>query len=183
MGIAPQVEPEMPVVLGGVFGLCLRAQHHLVDQLFDLSAFHPGEDAVELLGPQRAGLRQRDVEALQELAQCVHPLGIGLVVNAVDQRHARTFQRFRRCHVGEDHEFLDQPVRVEAFRRHHPIDGVVGGEDDLALRKVEVERGAFVPGALERAIGGIERLENGCQQRPGGFIGPAVDRGLRLRHS
>src|SRR6516164_4007420 len=32
-----------------------------------------------------------------------------------------------------------------------------------------------------RAIGAVERLENGRQQRPGGFIGPTVDRGLRLR--
>ena len=63
MRVAAQVEPEMPVVLGGIFGLRLRAQHHLVDQLLDVAALHAREDAVELLGAQRAGLRQRDVEA------------------------------------------------------------------------------------------------------------------------
>src|SRR5262249_1030345 len=31
MGVAAQVETEMPVVLGGIFGLRLGAQHHLVD--------------------------------------------------------------------------------------------------------------------------------------------------------
>src|SRR5215470_3462604 len=35
MGVAAQVETEMPVVLGGIFCLRLRAQHHLVDELFD----------------------------------------------------------------------------------------------------------------------------------------------------
>ena len=69
---------------------------------------------------------------------------------------------------------------VEALRRHHAIDGIVGGQHDLAFRQVEIERCAFVAGALDRAIGGVERLQNGRQQRPGGFIGPTVDRGLRL---
>src|SRR5262249_16936286 len=36
MGVAAQVETEMPVVLGGIFGLRLGAQHHLVDKLFDV---------------------------------------------------------------------------------------------------------------------------------------------------
>ena len=171
----------MPVVLGGIFGLRLRAQHHLVDELFHVAALHPRENTVELLGPQRAGLGQRDVEALQELAQRVHALGIGLVVHAIDQRHARALQRLRGRHIGEDHEFLDQPVRVEALRRHHAIDGIVGGENDLAFGKVEIERRARVAGALDRAIGAVERLENGRQQRPAGLIGPTVDRGLRLR--
>ena len=64
MRIAAQVEPEMAVVLGGIFGLRLRAQHHFVDQLLGLVAFDALEDVVELLGAQRAALRQRDVERL-----------------------------------------------------------------------------------------------------------------------
>ena len=35
--VAAQVEAEMAVVLGGVFGLRLGAQHHLVDQLLDVA--------------------------------------------------------------------------------------------------------------------------------------------------
>src|SRR5262249_29108574 len=69
MGVAAQVESEMPVILGRIFGLCLRAQHHLVDELLDVAAFHAGEDAVELLGSQRAALRKRNIDALQEFAQ------------------------------------------------------------------------------------------------------------------
>ena len=51
MGVAAEVEAEMPVVLGGIFGLRLRAQHHLVDELLHVAALHPRENAVELLGP------------------------------------------------------------------------------------------------------------------------------------
>ena len=125
MGVAAQVETEVAVVLRGIFGLRLRAQHHLVDELLDVAALHPRQDAVEMRGPQRPALGQRDVEALQELAQRVHPLGIGLVVHAIDQRHARALQRLGRRDVGEDHEFLDQPVGIEPLRRDHAIDGVV----------------------------------------------------------
>src|SRR5262245_55217137 len=49
MSVAAQVEPEMPVVFRCVLGLCLRAQHHLVDQLLDVAALDAREDAIELL--------------------------------------------------------------------------------------------------------------------------------------
>ena len=49
----------------------------------------------------------------------------GLVVHAVDQRHARPFQRLGRRDVGEDHELLDQPVGVEPLRRDDAVDRAV----------------------------------------------------------
>ena len=39
MRVAAQVEAEMAVILGRIFGLRLRAQHDLVDELFDVAAF------------------------------------------------------------------------------------------------------------------------------------------------
>src|SRR5262249_27626065 len=51
MGVAAQVEAEMAVVLRRIFGLSLRAEHHLVDQLLRVVALHAREDAIELLGP------------------------------------------------------------------------------------------------------------------------------------
>ena len=65
MRVAAQIEAEMAVVLGGIFGLRLGAQHDLVDQLLDVAALHARQDVVELLGAQRAGLGQRDVERLR----------------------------------------------------------------------------------------------------------------------
>src|SRR5262249_60166914 len=38
MRVAAQVQAEMPVILRGVFGLRLRAQHHLIDELLDVAA-------------------------------------------------------------------------------------------------------------------------------------------------
>src|SRR5439155_5596350 len=62
MGIAPKVETEMTVILCGVFSLRLGPEHNLVDELFNIAPLHPVEDAVELLGMQRASFRQGDVE-------------------------------------------------------------------------------------------------------------------------
>ena len=41
MRIAPQVEAEMAEILRRIFRLRLAAQHHLVDQPFDIAAFDP----------------------------------------------------------------------------------------------------------------------------------------------
>ena len=112
--VAAQVQAEVAVVLGRIFGLRLRAQHHLVDELLDVLAFDLVEDAVELLGAQRAALGQRDVQRFEEFAQRLDLLQRRLVVHAIDQRHARLLERFGGRHVGEDHELLDQPVRTPA---------------------------------------------------------------------
>ena len=40
----------MAVILRGIFGLGLAAQHDLVDELFGVASLHPREDAVEALG-------------------------------------------------------------------------------------------------------------------------------------
>ena len=54
MGVAAQVETEMPVILGRIFGLGLGPQHDLVDEELVFGAFDASEDAVEERGLQRA---------------------------------------------------------------------------------------------------------------------------------
>ena len=94
--VAAQVQAEMAVVLGAIFGLRLAAQHHFVDELLGVEPLGALEHAVEGFGAQRAGLGEGDVEGLQELAQRHHALHRRLVVHAIDQRHARLFQASRR---------------------------------------------------------------------------------------
>ena len=69
-------------------------------------------------------------------------------------------QRLGRRDIGEDHEFLDQPMRVEALRDDDAIERAVGLQQDLSLRQIEIERAACVARLLHRAIGGVERLEH-----------------------
>ncbi len=54
MSIAAQIEAEMAVILGRVFGLRLGAQHHLVDQLFDVAAL--GEIGARISATERRAM-------------------------------------------------------------------------------------------------------------------------------
>ena len=63
-----------------------------------------------------------------------------LVVHAIDQGRTRAFQRLGGSDIGEDHELLDQPVRLQSFGRDHAIDGAVGFEQNFAFRQIEIER-------------------------------------------
>ena len=85
-------------------------------------------------------------------------------MDAVDQRRARLLQRLGGGDVGEDHELLDQPVRVEALRHEHAVDRAVGLEQDLALRQVERERLARVARPLHAGVGRPERLQHRLEE-------------------
>ena len=170
----------MPVILGGIFRLRLRAQHHFVDEILGRLAFDAREHGIELFRAQRAAARERNFERVQELAQRFHAFARGFVMHAIDQRRAGALQRFRRRDIGEDHEFLDQPVRVEPLRNDHAIQRAVGLEQDFSLGQIEIERTAFVARFLDREISVVERLEHRIEQGPGLVVGPSVDRVLRL---
>src|SRR5664279_175056 len=97
-------------------------------------------------------------------------------MGAIDQRRMRGFQRFRRRDIGEYHEFLDEPVRVEPFGPAHALQLAVGIEDELALGQIEIERIALAALLPKRVKGGVERLQGALQQRPRRRVGCAVDR-------
>ena len=140
MGVAAQVEPEMAVILRCILGLRLRAQHDLVDQRLAGKSADALQDPVEELGPQRTLCRQLDADRSQHLAKAPQLLEGRLVVHPVEQGCAAIFQRLRGGHVGEDHELLDQAMRIKPFGHDHAVDGAVLLQQDLALGQVEIER-------------------------------------------
>ncbi len=158
MRVAAQVEAEVAVVLGGIFGLRLAAQHDFVDELLVVAALHLLEDAVEGFRLEHAAFGERNVERGEEFVQRGDLLLRRLVMHAVDQRHARFFQRLGGGDIGEDHELLDQPMRFQPLGADDAIDGAVGLEQDLALGQIEIERLTLIARARQRFVGGIERL-------------------------
>ena len=189
MRVAAQVQAEMAVILGGIFGLGLRAQHHFVHQRFGIMALDLRQHAIEQRGPQRAALGERQIERLQEFLQVVNLLQRRFVVHPVDQRQRLLFQHFGRCDVGEDHEFLDQFMRIEPLRHDHAIDGAIGLQQDLALGNVEIERIALVARALHaahrprRAASGSDRAGGRWCRRAGRRSRPAPARNSAWRPS
>ena len=179
--IAPQIQAEMADVLRGIFGLALRAQHHLVDEMRVLRSRDAVEDRIELRCAQRPLLRQPDVEGTQELPQGDDLLDRRLVVDAVHERRLPGFERLRGGDIGEDHELLDQPVGVEPLRHHDAIDRAVRATAGSCARECR-DREVRAPRAPDEAM----RRPHRAASEPCSTSGPvdivrrAVDGPLRL---
>ena len=103
--------------------------------------------------------RQADAEAVQEAAQRLQLLVRGRGVDPVHAGLAQPLQLLGRGDVGQHHEFLDQPVAVEARARRDLSDLAVLVQHHLALRQVEIERAARRPGGEQGAERGVERAD------------------------
>ena len=183
MRIAAQVEAEMAVVLRRIFGLRLRAQHDFVDDVLVLACLSPAARMplnwrgvstwpFANLMPTEARNSRKRIELFDRR----------LVMRAIDQRLARLFERLGRGDIGEDHEFLDQPVRFEPRRQDHAVYGAVRLQHDLALGQIEIERRAFFARVLQRRDKRQRAaVSTGSQQRLCVLVGRAVRGGLRLR--
>ncbi len=66
--------------------------------------------------------RQLNVEALQELAQLLEPVGFRFAMHSEQRWNAMFLQEARRLHVRGDHAFLDQAMRVVAGGFHERCD-------------------------------------------------------------
>ena len=86
--------------------------------------------------------RQRIAEAGNELLELLDLQHVGLLVDAIDARHAAPFDVGRDGLVGEQHELFDQLVRDVALGLDDRLDlaGVV--DDDFGFRQIEIDRAA-----------------------------------------
>ena len=85
-------------------------------------------------------------------------------MHAVDQRGALGFQRFGGGDVRLDHEFFDELVRVQPFRRDNALNHAMGIEDEFALRQVQFQRPARIAGFHDGVVGRPEGLQGRFEQ-------------------
>ena len=135
MRIAPQVEAEMAVILGGVFGLGLRAQHHFIHQLFGIVPLDLRQHVIEQRRAQRAAFRERQIEGFQEFLEIVNLLERRFIVHPIDKRQRLLFKHFGRGDIGQDHELFDQFVRIEPLGHDHAIHRAVGFQAGSCVRE------------------------------------------------
>ena len=180
MRVAAQVEAEMAIVLVAVFGLRLGAQHHLVDQRLDRLPAHAAQDAVEMRGANAVSLSELDADGAQELDEIVELLGARRVMGAIEKRRMRGLERLGGGDIGEDHEFLDQPMRFQPLGPVDAHEASLAVENELALRQIEVERIAPLTLKSDRRMRGPERLEQASRSGAVVSSGRAVDRRLSL---
>ena len=113
VGVAAQVEAEVPIIFMGVLGLRLGAKNDFVDKPLGGLALRARKNTIEVRGAHMLALGELDPQRRQELAELAELLHRWRVVGAVDQRRKLGFQRLGGGDVGQNHEFLDQPMRIE----------------------------------------------------------------------
>ena len=114
MGVAGQTQSKMADIFRCVGGLRLAAQHDFVD---DRRVFRAGDHLQDMIQVARMDLvagRQGDVELAQEVAQVLQFFFRWWRVHAIHAGLAAAFQLLRGADIGQYHEFLDQPVAVQA---------------------------------------------------------------------
>jgi len=99
-----------------------------------------------------------------------------LIMHPIDKRQ-RLLSAFLRGDIGEDHEFLDQFVRVERSGRPRRSTVPSGFSRLFRSGRSRSSGAAFVRASL--TVGsGVQRFENRIEQRARDVVGPTVDRGL-----
>src|SRR5271165_932962 len=141
---------------------------------------HAAQHAVEMGGANAIAPGELDADGAQELDEIVELLHAWRVMSAIDQRRMRGLQSFGGGDIGENHEFLNQPMRLQPLRPTHARQASLIVENEFALRQIEIERVASFAFDPDRGMRGPERLEDALQEGRSRLVRSAVDRGLSL---
>ena len=114
MRVVLERQTEMTDVAGLVDSLRHRADHGRRDEPGIGPVADLLQQVAQVLGRDLVGRRQPDAEFAHERAQRLEPVDLRQAVHAIQRRHAIAIEEPRGGHVGRDHAFLDQPMRVVA---------------------------------------------------------------------
>jgi hypothetical protein len=180
VGVGLVIQAEVALVLGAVHRLAQRAQHHGLDQVEVRTILDARQQGLVILR-RRAVLAfvQGQAQLAEEGAQFFQALRRRAVVHAVQRRDFVLLQEFGGGHVGRQHAFLDQLVRIVAHGRANFRDLALGTEDDpgflgrsrhardgppaapcTAIQLLEVRHDIGVLAAQLARFGGFRRFEH-----------------------
>ena len=120
-----------------------RANHHGLDQTRLFAVGHLSQHAAEILRSKLAVARQGNTEAAQKLLQLIQAVLLGLAMHSIQSRNAVLLQKPRRFHIGGDHAFFDQTMRVVARVFDKGRDLTVGIEAYFQFRRIKVDGAAI----------------------------------------
>ena len=155
MGIVAQGQTEMAKVLRAVIGLRHGPQGRDVHQLVKFRALGRRQQLVQMRGLQNLPLGQREPRALGHFAQAFQLFGAGFFVHAKQQGLFQPLQFLGGGDIGQNHELLDQLMRIKARAIGDRGDAAVLAQDDLAFGQIKVQRLARGAGGFQRRIGRI----------------------------
>ncbi len=125
-------------------------------------------------------LRKLDADGAQKLDQILELLRARRVMGAIEEGRMRGFEALGGGDIGEDHEFLDQPMRLEPLGPADVLEAPFGIENELALGQIEIERVAALALDSDDRMGGVKGLQHAVEKRLRRLVRASVDRGLGL---
>ena len=96
MRIVPQVQPEMPEIVGRIDGLRLRAQDHFIHDMLIILALDLLENLVEVARCHFLALGQIETHGLEEFAEAADLLFRRFRMHAIEQGDFALLERFGR---------------------------------------------------------------------------------------
>ncbi len=105
-----------------IHGLRQRANHQALEQQPSGRAGKPLDQLAKFAGRRLFRERRAHLQGIQDLLQFGDALVFRLAVNAIQAPGLGEPQRHRCFHIGGDHAFLDQAMRVVARHRIKPLD-------------------------------------------------------------
>ena len=171
----------MAKVFRVVIGLRHRPQRRDVHQFAKVGILGLRQKPVQMRGFQNLPLGQSKARRLGHLAQRVQLFNAGFFMHAKQQRAFQPDQFFGGGHIGQHHEFLNQPMRIKAFGESHRLHFAVVTQHDLAFGQIQFQRLTCGACQFQAGISGIDRGDHTVQQVGGFVIGAAIHRVLHLR--
>ena len=155
----------MADIVGAVGGLCLAAQDEIVDEGGHRRRRGAAQQPIKQSRLWRLALREIEpgkIEPGEKITQRCELCRVGRVVHPVHAGSIPRLKLFGGGDIRQDHEFLDQPMAVETYRRQDRNGPPFGIEHDPVLGEIELDRISSGARPGEPGIGAVEG-----RQRPG----------------
>ncbi len=165
MSVCFEAQPEVADIVRLIHCLQHRAHQHGLDQI-GVRAIHNGlQYALVVFGLGLIGFGQYQPQLFQVHAQIFQLVRIGAFMYPVQHRQTGFGQKLRRAHVGGQHTFLDQTMRIVAHHRHNFANLARLAKHNTGFLRREIQRTGQLPGfgqLLINAIQGFQMRNQRC---------------------
>ena len=135
----------MADVVRAIHRLPQRAQHRRLQERGIRAGFDCFHQRRVILGSRMRAARQAEAKFLEKSAQLFEFFRRRPFMHAVQAGMMVLFEEIGGAHVGRQHAFFDEPVRVVALNRHDILDFPLVVEQHHRFHRLKIDRAAFAP--------------------------------------
>ncbi len=154
------IQAKVTLVIRAVHRLTQRTQHHGLDQMEIRTVLDACQQRLVILRRRTVfALVQRQTQLAEEGPEFFQTLWRRTIVHTVQGWNFVLFQEFSRGHVGRQHAFLDQLVRIVARGRPDFGDFALSTEDDPGFLSFKINRATGMTSAQQHFVQRIKLLQ------------------------